>query len=506
MLRQLVELPFVVVLMGIGSVAMLIPAIFGASANEHDASQAFFYSALLFFFLFIMVGLATSNMKIRRQGRSHLISMLSCFVFLPLMLAVPFAEAVPDTRFFNAYTEMVSSLTTTGMTLFEAERLPDTVHLWRGLVAWMGGFFIWVTAIAVMAPLNLGGFEVISIGSVGRGAVSHQQHAHHQVDASQRLRRFGARLLPVYFGLTTALWLALMLAGDTPFVAICRAMATISTSGITPLGSQEFGNSGFVGELLILIFLVFALSRISFSLHERSEGATVLLKDPELRLGVAIILFFTLILFLRIWGARFEDGVEVTLADAFRAIWGTFFTVASFLTTTGFESQEWEAARNWSGYNAPSVLLLGLAVFGGGVATTAGGVKLLRVYALYRHGLREMEKLVLPSSVGGSGQVARRFRRQGAYVAWVFFMLFALSIAVVMLALSLTSGLDFEETMILTVSALSNTGPLTQIAAGSPIEVAGLSDGAKSILSAAMVLGRLETLAIIALLNPEFWR
>ena len=89
MLRNLVELPFAVILMGIGSAAMLIPAIYGAVINEHAASQAFFYSAILFFFLFVMVGLSSSNMTIRRQGRSHLISMLACFVLLPLMLAVP---------------------------------------------------------------------------------------------------------------------------------------------------------------------------------------------------------------------------------------------------------------------------------------------------------------------------------------------------------------------------------------------------------------------------------
>jgi Trk-type K+ transport system membrane component len=42
------------------------------------------------------------------------------------------------------------------------------------------------------------------------------------------------------------------------------------------------------------------------------------------------------------------------------------------------------------------LLLMGLALMGGGVATTAGGVKLLRVYALYKHGAREMERLVHP--------------------------------------------------------------------------------------------------------------
>jgi trk system potassium uptake protein TrkH len=146
-----------------------------------------------------------------------------------------------------------------------------------------------------------------------------------------------------------------------------------------------------------------------------------------------------------------------------------------------------------------------MAIFGGGVATTAGGVKLLRVYALYKHGLREMERLVHPHSVGGQGTTARRIRREGAAVAWVFFMLFAMSIAVVMTALSAT-GLEFESTVILAVAALSTTGPVASVAGDAAISYGLLSDAAKLILAAAMTLGRLETLAIIALLNPDFWR
>ena len=68
------------------------------------------------------------------------------------------------------------------------------------------------------------------------------------------------------------------------------------------------------------------------------------------------------------------------------------FTVLSFLTTTGFVSSEWEAAQGWSGLATPGVILMGLALMGGGVATTAGGVKLLRVFTLYLNGLREMQK------------------------------------------------------------------------------------------------------------------
>jgi trk system potassium uptake protein TrkH len=84
-------------------------------------------------------------------------------------------------------------------------------------------------------------------------------------------------------------------------------------------------------------------------------------------------------------------------------------------------------------------------------------------------------------------------------------MLFILTLAAVMLALAAT-GLGFEQALILSVAALSTTGPLAAMAGEAPISYIALSDPAKLILAAAMIIGRIETLVLIALLNPAFWR
>lgn len=500
-MKRLETLPFFVVVMGLGAIAMIGPAAFAFFVRDYDSARAFFYASIFFGIVVIMLGLTTHNMRIRREGRSHLISICATLTVLPLMLAVPMAEAVPDTRFLNTYFEMVSSLTTTGMTLFPAERLPEAVHLWRAQVAWLGGFFIWVTAIAVFAPMTLGGFEMQAPQEIGQGA----RQAVNPADPSMRLRRYTARLAPIYLGLTGTLWLSLFIAGDGPATALIHAMSVLSTSGIS--GSVGVGEapSGLLGEAVIFVFFLFALSRITFLADERRTGAQTLRTDPELRLGLGICLVLAIVLFARHWLVSFEEA-EITNFDILRAFWGSLFTVLSFLTTTGFESQSWEIARAWSGLGVPGVLLMGLAVIGGGVATTAGGVKLLRCYALSQHGVREMEKLVQPSSIGRGGTLGRAFRRQGARAAWVFFMLFALSIAGVTAAMSLTGNLTFEEAMILAIAALSTTGPLVESAGNSNVDLLALSDTARLILGFAMVVGRLEALAIIALMNPEFWR
>ncbi|MGB3176325.1 MAG: potassium transporter TrkG [Albidovulum sp.] len=503
-MRRIDNVPFFVILVGIGALAMYVPAIHAVSVRNHFVARAFFYSGTLFLMLAILLAIATAANKPRQVARNQLLTLLASFTILPVMLAVPVAESVPDTRFFNAWWEMLSSFTTTGASLFEPSRLAPSVHLWRALVGWMGGLFVLVTSVAILAPMNLGGFEVLSGASAGEGAVS-GAHTSQTTVPSERLLRYAKTLLPIYAGLTLALWIGLIIAGDAPLVAASHAMSTLSTSGISPIGGMSATTSGVGGEAVIFVFLVFGLSRRLYPSGRTLRSTDRLSDDPELRMALILVTTVPALLFLRHWvGALEVDELSDTMA-AMRALWGTVFTVLSFLTTTGFESVDWAEARTWSGLATPGLILTGLAMMGGGVATTAGGVKLLRVYALYRHGEREIERLVHPSSIGGSGAQARRLRRQGAQIAWIFFMLFALSIAVTMMALSIT-GLGFEASTTFAVASLSTTGPLAAVATETPLFWADLDTAARVITAAAMVLGRLETLAIIALLNPDFWR
>ncbi len=505
-MERLRDLPLLVILMGIGAAAMFVPAGYALGQRDMHVARVFFYGGVLFLMLTAIIAIATASNRPANPVRSHLLALVGAWLVLPLMLAVPFHQAVRDTSFLNAYFEMVSSLTTTGATLFDPPgRLSEALHLWRALVGWLGGFMMWVLAIAIMAPLNLGGFELTSAGTVGLG--DPEAGLGGRDDAARRVRliRYSRRLLPVYTGLTLLLWLALTLAGDRSFVALCHAMATMATSGISPVGGLDGAASGAGGEVLIFAFLLFAVTRRSFLPERGNPYPARLARDPELRLALLIVIALSLALFLRHWIAALGINEETDLAAAAHAIWGGAFTVLSYLTTNGFESTSWEQVQSWSGLQTNGLYLVGLVLVGGGVGTTAGGVKLLRVIILYRHGEREIERMVYPSSVRGPRGMGRHLRRNGAFIAWVAFSLFALSIASLMLLLSL-AGLDFEAASIFSIAAFTTTGPLAGLAGDHPLLWSQLGDGAKAILIPAMVLGRLGTLTIIALLNPDLWR
>ena len=502
---RLLATPLLVTLAALSGLAMFLPAAHASVLGQHQVAQGFFYSGMIVLIVTGMVWIATATWRPRNVARSQLASLVGAYALMPVIFAIPITQALPDTSFANAWFEMVSSFTTTGATVYdEPGRLGPSLHLWRATVGWLGGFFILVTATAILAPMNLGGVEVISGRPPGRSTDGLSQITS-VADPSQRFLRYTLLLFPVYAGLTLALWLLLMIAGEVNLVALIHAMSTVSTSGIGTGGDLTVLNSGLWGEVVIFAFLTLAVTRrmLPGTMLVASEGS--LRRDPEVRLALVLVVGVTALLFARHWLGAIETEGAQNLAAMLRALWGTVFTVMSFLTTTGFESGEWNAARDWSGLESPGLVLAGLAIIGGGVATTAGGVKLLRVYALARHGERELERLIYPSSVGGSGQKARRLRREGAYFAWLFFMLFALSIAVTMAILALL-GQEFEPALVLTLAALTTTGQLADLAAEVTIRYSDLSTGVKAVLAIVMVVGRLETLAILALFSPASWR
>lgn len=499
-MRTLRQFPAIAILVLIASVMMAVPALHAARGGHGLVARTFLYNGLFFALVAVLVGLATANRQPRNAARYHLATLLAAYAVLPVALGAPLAHLAPGLGYGRAYFEMLSALTTTGSTLFDSPRLlPESVHLWRALVGWAGGLLVLVSAFAILAPLNLGGFEVRDFDDtrvVGRRAGD-------VPEATARILRTAQRIAPVYAVFTGALALLLIAAGDRPFVAACHAMATLSTSGVSPVGGLSGSSSGGLGEAAIAIFLLAAVSHRFLSFRPR-PGRHLGLEDPEVRLMLISVLGVTLLLFLRSFIGASEIDRQDNLVAAARAIWGSLFTVLSYLTTTGFESVDWRTMQLWSDLPTPGAILLGVAVMGGGIATTAGGVKLLRLYALYRHGEREMELLIHPSSVWPHGHGPNAITDRGARVAFVFLMLFLVSIAIVMAALT-AIGLAFEEGLALAIAALTTTGPALD-ALQEGMRYSGLPDAALAVLCVAMIVGRMEVLVLIALFNPALWR
>ena len=343
------------------------------------------------------------NRQPRVPARYHLLmTLLLVYLLLPLVLAAPLVALVPGLGLGGAYFEMLSCLTTTGATLFERPQLiAEPLHLWRSLVGWMGGLMVLVTAFAILAPLNLGGFEISRSGERLRGRP--QRHDRGGEPRASCARR--GQIAPIYAGFTGV---ARARCSSLPATGRSSPSATRwrrSRRAASPRSAASTAPSRDAsGEIAIALFLLPAVSSRGLQHRMRRREFGPRLSDPQIQLMLISVLGITVVLFLRSFVGAAEIDRQDNLTAAMQAIWGSIFTVLSFLTTTGFESHDWRAMQLWSDLPEPGTILLGVAVMGGGIATTAGGVKLLRLYALYRHGLREMDRLIHPSSLGRRGQ------------------------------------------------------------------------------------------------------
>lgn len=504
----------------VAGISMFGPAFVSLIENEHRTSQVFFYSGLLVIVFALIAGFALRSAGNGQTPAGQLTGLVVIFVTLPAILAVPYYLAMGSDQYIDSYFDMISGLTTTGisaapqvisgsavevawneMNVSKSHDVgqPYAIIYWRAQVAWTGGLVIWLAAVAILSPLGVGGFELVGQQRAATAVLS--SYASVQSVSKKKNRRTW-RLILCYVGLTVVLWILLIVAGDQPVSALISAMSTISTSGITVSGPFSPPSGTIPGELFICGFLVMALSRILVSALGWGSDIAPAQGDRELLLAGLLVLAAVIIAiffkFEQFAGLRTWQELEALG----KVIWGVVFSAVSFLSTTGFQSLHWEAGVEFQPDDFVLLSLLGMALIGGGVATTAGGVKLLRVDELLRFSSSELSRLAYPSTVlpnRNNSPVANS--RERTVLACIFMMLILVLLAFFAATLSL-SGSNFKEALVLSIASLTNTGPLTNAALGNEYVIADLSLLSKLLLCGAMIIGRLELLALITLLSP----
>ena len=500
--KSFTALPLFFQVFAIACSLMLAIAVYGFLIGYFGEARVFLYSSLTGFLVFALIHLATSNRNLKETGIMQLISFLLLFIFLPVFLAFPTWIILQEISFLDAYVDMVSSITTTGLPVFENDILSDLILLWRALIAWFGGGLIWIAAVLILLPASRGGLDVVSNKKKLNPNFNRKLTLNEQ---STNLTKISKKIIPIYFGLTIILWCLLTSLGTDGYTSLIRAFSIMSTSGI--LGPEKFESdwTGFCGEFVMAVFLLLALSHNIFYSLNKKASLNKLKFDKEIRLGLCIVVCITLVLSLkdmRLISSEFNfDNSYVT---ELKLIWGNFFTAFSFLTTNGYVSAFWGSDLLSIQMPHVTIILIGLCLFGGGLATTAGGIKLLRISVLFSAFSNETGKLLHPSSLVRSSSDLRSLKIS-VFMAWIFFMLFVISLALVTIILSIFDIL-FEDALVLAVACLTTTGPLIEIVGIDSLLISELSYFPKLTLAISMVMGRLEILVALSVMSSALTR
>ncbi|MEE3139442.1 MAG: TrkH family potassium uptake protein [Candidatus Neomarinimicrobiota bacterium] len=378
----------------------------------------------------------------------------------------------------DALFEAVSGVTTTGATILtDIESLPKSILLWRAFLQWIGGLGIVVFTIALLPLLGVSGEKLFNLEFPGPSSEK----------MTPRIQETAKILLGFYVGFTFIEFLLLSYS-MTFFNAICHAFTTMPTGGFSTFNSSINDQSVYV-KAVILLFMI--IGGTNFVLHFRAlkGGFRSYIRDREFLYYVGLIAIISSMILLISYITSNGSGILDTI-----------FQVVAILTSTGYTATDYEL---WSPY-VKQFMLFGLMFVGAMGGSTSGGMKLIRVVAIFKYARTELKralhpKAIIPIRIGSKVIEDEVIRKTLGfflfYIMFFFFAAFAFS----------AMGIKMESSFGAAASAMGNIGP--SLGDFGPTDTyVGLPLAGKFIMMFCMLLGRLEIFAVLVLFTKTYWR
>ena len=400
---------------------------------------------------------------------------------LPIFGALPFLLGETASRPVDAFFEAMSALTTTGSTVLSGlEDLPKGLLLWRGIMQWLGGIGIIVVAMVFLPELRVGGMQIFrSEGFDTMGKIL------------PRAGEIASRISVIYIALTLACAIAYITTGVSAFDATVHAMTTVATGGMAN-SDASFAALPAGAQYVAALFMILAALPFVRYVQLLAGTAQPLWRDSQVRVFLVIVSLVTLIVTLTLWQRALAPGEE-----GFRQ---ALFNVVSITTGTGYANANY---MQWGSFAVMVFFFIGL--IGGCAGSTSCSIKVFRYQLLFSSIRVQLSRIRSPHGIFVPRFDGRPVSEDILNSVMSFFLFFIVTMGVLAVALGLT-GLDFITSVAGAATALANVGPGLGSQIGPAGNFEGLNDTAKWLLTLGMLIGRLELLAVYAILTVQFWR
>ena len=445
--------------------------------------QVFLVSGLSSMFIGACLAVMSGGTAPRTGPREAFFLTVLIWVVLPAIAAIPMVAS--HMSITDAWFESVSGLTTTGATVLTG--LDDRAKgllLWRAILQWIGGIGIIVTAIAILPMLRVGGMQLFQLESSDTSG-----------KFMPRVGEIAAQTGFVYLGLSVLCAFLYFANGMTSFDAIAHAMTTMAAGGYST-HDDSFGFFGNGAVSVAILFMIFAgLPFATFVLMMRGQPGA-LLREPQARVFIGLIIAFTVLMLI----ATQSGAGTVNFDSPDEGLRTTVFNIVSVMTGTGYANANYDL---W-GDGARSLFLV-LMFLGGCAGSAACGIKMFRLEISVRAIIAYAQRMISPhrlAPVRYGGRIVSEHDLQSVMV-FVFVYLATFLVTAVLLGLT---GLDPLTAISGAATSVSNVGPGLGPMIGPSGTFQQIPELAKWICSGAMLLGRLEFVAVFVVLSHRFWR
>lgn len=408
------------------------------------------------------------------------VSVAVCWIVMSICGAMPlyFSGYFPNP--VDALFEIVSGFTTTGATILgDVEILPRSVLMWRSFSHWVGGMGVLVFMLALLPLAGASSMHLMRAESPGPSVGK----------LVPKVRSTAKILYAIYFFMTVAEFLLLLLSGCPLFDSVNLSFATAGTGGFGVLNSSAGEYNAAVQIILTVFMILFGVNfNVYFLIY--SKNIRDALRCEEARIYMGIIGVSVLLITANTYaGIR---GLGETVRHA-------AFQVASIITTTGFSTVDFELWPEFS-----RTILVILMFVGACAGSTGGGIKVSRIAIMAKTVLKELAFMIHPRKVQKTRFEGKTVEHEVLRSINVFLIAY-LGIFVLSVLLISLDGFDGITNFTAVASTINNIGPgLSKVGPTQNFSI--YSNASKLILTFDMLAGRLEIFPMLILCTAGFRR
>ena len=371
-------------------------------------------------------------------------------------------------KFVQSLFESVSGWTTTGLSVMDVTQTSKIFLFYRSFMQYCGGLgFVLMMVMLVSGKRSMDLFNAEG----------------HPDKLMPNLKQTAQTIFEMYIIFLILGTVSYVVCGMPLFDSLCHAMCSLSTGGFsTRLNSIGEYHSLSIEIVTIVLMLIGTTNFAVLLLLLRGKWRQAI-QVSEVR-----FLFLLLLIFVPLMALSLSSELGMGFGEGLRH---ALFNASSALSTTGY------ATMSYRGWPACAIgLMILLMLIGGGIGSTAGGLKLTRVYLILRVIGQNMKRKLLPQrcvdaptyvKAQGRTKIDEELCSDTVGFVGCYLLLFIAGT----LLLTQTAGCDLEKAMFEFASALGTVGL--------SIGLTGTTTNNATLVveMVGMILGRLEIFIVL---------
>ena len=401
---------------------------------------------------------------------TKIVSVILGYIFLPILIALPYYFSIYNITFLNAYFEAVSGFTSTGFTIFDnIKHLDESLILWRSSSQWLGGLYFLFSIILLIDIFDdnlkkiLTNFLTINSAEILKQAF---------------------KIFIFYVFLTFIIFIVLNLFDFRSFISLNLSMSLISSGGFLPVNNLEVILNTHIKIIVFSLLMLVSFFSLFFSynlLVYKKRGLKLLQEDVYLIIYL-LVLLFSFFLFS-------DKNLNFSVI---------FLSIASSVSNIGISFK-----------NIPinmSFIFLVLIIIGGSFFSTSSGLRFLKIVSLFQFSLNEIISNAKPKNIfiNKLWFSDKIMDNSDFYKYFLSILIFIVSLIFLSSILSI-SGLSLDNSFKLSILTLMNTVN-SHMTGTNGLDFDQFSYMSKYFLIIFMIIGRVELLSILIILKKFFFK